>query len=291
METAHVLIADITGSTQLYDRLSDRDALTQINKILAGMRHIIEENGGHCVKSQGDDTLSFFSDADHVFKAARAMIETRWDSGLDVHAGISWGEVLKQDADIYGDAVNTAARLASLAKPGEVMIGDTVFEKLSEGNQEQCVAMGGIKLKGKARPTKVHSLSIGELTSQTVLFEVTDVPRRPRTESVSLECNGAQWTLQDGDTLMVGRGAGCNAMLDHPWVSRMHGSFEVRGAQLEYSDHSSSGSTVITSGGQEFPLQRRSMLLSGEGIVLIGTRDPEVQSSIIRYATNDLVPD
>ncbi len=62
----------------------------------------------------------------------------------------------------------------------------------------------------------------------------------------------------------------------------------LRAAQLEYTDHSSSGSTVITSDGQEFTLQRRSMLLSGEGLVLVGTRDRSMTGSIIRYSTNDL---
>ncbi len=291
METAHVLIADITGSTKLYDRLPDHEALAQISIILAEMRSIIEKNGGHCVKSQGDDTLSYFSHADHAFQAARSMIEANWEYGLGVHAGASWGELIMQDADIYGDAVNTAARLAGLARPGELMISNRMFEKLSPPNRENWVSMGGIKLKGKSAPTRVHSFTASDTAVQTMLFGVTDVPLGPRTESVALGCNGSDWTLNDGDTLMVGRSPECKAILDYPWVSRMHGSFELRSAQLEYTDHSTSGSTVITSSGQEIPLQRRSLLLTGEGMVLIGTRDRGIKAAVIHFATNDLLPE
>lgn len=291
MPTAHVLIADITGSTKLYEQLSDRDALAQISIILARMRSIIEENTGHCVKSQGDDTLSFFGEADQAFQAARAMIQTDWAYGLAVHAGIYWGDVLSQDSDIYGDAVNTAARLASLAKPSEILMGDTVYDRLSDRNRALCVSMGGLKLKGKREATRVHSFAVSDMDTQTVLFGATDTTIGRRTESVALACNGAEWSLLDGQSLMVGRSADCQAVLDHPWVSRKHGSFELRAAQLEYTDHSSSGSTVITSDGQEFSLQRRAMLLNGEGLVLVGTNDQTIAGSVIRYATNDLVPD
>lgn len=291
MATAHVLIADITGSTSLYDRLSDQDALAQISTILAQMRSIIEDNGGHCVKSQGDDTLSFFGDAESAFKAARSMIQADWGEGLGVHAGAHCGDVLSQDSDIYGDAVNTAARLAALAKPGEVLVGDTVFEQLAAPLQALFVSMGGVKLKGKRDATRVHSFAVSDLSTQTVLFGMKDSPIGPRTESAMLSCDAQEWSLLDGESVMVGRSSDCQAVVEHPWVSRKHGIFELRAAQLEYTDHSSSGSTVITSGGQEYTLQRRSMLLSGEGMVLVGTRDKTISSSIIRYSTNDLVPD
>lgn len=291
MATAHVLIADITGSTKLYEQLSDLDALAQISMILARMRETIEDHGGHCVKSQGDDTLSFFGEADAAFKTARAMIEAEWNYGLAVHAGIYWGDVLSQDADIYGDAVNTAARLASLAKPNEVLIGDTVFDKLSPEVRGLCVSMGGIKLKGKSAPTQVHSFAVSVMTTQTVLFGSADSSLGRRTESVTLNTADKTVTLVDAETARIGRSTDCELVLDHPWVSREHGSFELRAAQLEYTDHSSSGSTVITGDGQEFAIHRRSMLLNGEGVVLMGTRDKSVSGSVVRYATNDLIPD
>ena len=288
---AHVLIADITGSTPLYEALPEHEAMAQINLILDRMRSIIAEHGGTCVKSKGDDTLSWFSQADQVFAAARAMIQTDWDHGLAIHAGAYCGELLSQGSDVYGDTVNTAARLSALAKPNEVLLGDTVFSELEDATRALCVSMGGLKLKGKRAPVRVHSYAVSDMSTQTVLFGAARNGSGPRTESVELRCNGATLSLTDGETLMIGRAPDCDAVLSAPWVSRKHGVFELRAAQLEYTDHSSSGSTVITSDGREYALQRRSMLLNGEGMVLIGTSDPAQEGSVVRYATNDLVPD
>ena len=286
-----MLIADITGSTPLYERLPEHEALHHISTTLDQMRRLIAEAGGTCVKSKGDDTLSHFATADAAFAAARNMIELQLDADLAIHAGIHCGELLTHDTDVYGDTVNTTARLSSLAKPGEVLLGDATFDALDERTRALCVSMGGLKLKGKAHPVKVHSFSVSDMSTQTVLFGATQASSGPRTESVAIDVGGAEISLGDGQSLIVGRAPDCDAVLSDPWVSRKHGVFELRAAQLEYTDHSSSGSTVITSDGREYSLQRRSMLLNGEGMVLIGTRDPAQAASIVRYATNDLVPD
>lgn len=291
MATANVLIADITGSTKLYDTLPNQEALDQISIILARMRTIIDDHGGHCVKSKGDDTLSFFAEADQTFAAAREMIETPWSYGMAVHAGAFMGDVVTHDADLYGDAVNTAARLAALAKPKELLMGAALFDRLPESTRGLCVSMGGLKLKGKAQKVPVHSFSVSDLETQTVLFGAKELEMGPRTASVDLSCDETHWTIMEGQSVAVGRSSNCQAQLDHPWVSRNHGSFELRAAQLEYTDHSSSGSTVITADGQEYRLQRQSMLLNGEGMVLVGTSDRSITSSVMRYATHDLMPE
>ena len=250
MANAHLLIADITGSTKLFDKAPADDALTRVRAVLDRMREIIAANNGHCVKSVGDDTLSLFSKADNVYKAAREMIETDWVDGLGVHIGASRGHVVSKGVDLYGDAVITTARLASLAKPGEFLIDETVFEGLSRENQLTFVSMGDLKLKGKSEATRVHSFTVGELDAQTVFGGTGNTTLGRRTESVMLTHEEDSWSLVDGETVVVGRAQDCEAVLEHPWVSRKHGKFELRASQLEYTGHSSSGSMVITSGGR-----------------------------------------
>lgn len=287
MANAHLLIADITGSTKLFDQVPTDEALARVRAVLDRMREIIAANQGHCVKSVGDDTLSLFPRAENLYAAARAMIETEFSDGLEVHIGAARGNIITKGADLYGDAVITTARLASLAKPGEFLIDETVFEGLTHEHQKTFVSMGGLKLKGKIEATQVYSFTVGELEAQTVFGGSGAAALGRRTQSVMLTHADDSWSLSDGETVVVGRAHDCEAVLEHPWVSRKHGKFELRASQLEYTDHSSSGSTVITSGGREFALQRRSMLLNGTGMVLVGTSDPELATSIIHYATHE----
>lgn len=293
MANASVLIADITGSTALYERLDQQDALNRVSLILARMRTIIEETRGYCVKSQGDDTLSVFRRPGEGFEAARQMLQDEWDSGLSLHAGLSFGEVLRHGNDVYGNAVNTAARLAALAKPGELLVDGAGFDLLAADGQDACVSLGGITLKGKMSATRVFSYTSNLQLNQTQTVFLGKSGPKPgrRTESVEVTAGQAGWTLLEGQSLSVGRSEDCDIVFRHGWVSRQHGKLELRGQQLEFTDHSSAGSIVLTDQGQEFEVHRRTTLLSGEGHLLFGTNDRNAENSSLRYATNDLIPE
>lgn len=291
MANACVLMADITGSTSLYEQITQQRALVRIGAILNRMRDMITANGGHCVKSQGDDTLSVFDRCDPAFVTARQMVDEPWDHGLSVHAGLFFGEVLSMDNDVYGNPVNTAARLAALAKPGEVLIGDDAFDRLSPAHRPEFVPLGGLKLKGKREATRVYSYTASQISTQTVVFGASGQTEGRRTESAEFSCEDRVWRIEEGQSLTIGRLESCDIRLPHGWISRQHGKLELRGAQLEYTDHSSTGSSVITADGQEFVVHRRATLLNGEGRLLFGTRDRTIADSCVDFATNDLIPD
>lgn len=288
MSHACVLISDITGSTQLYERDGNEIALQHIGPVLDRMRALIAQSGGHCVKSKGDDTISHFSDPDQAFNAAWAMINEDWHSGMSVHAGMYFGEILEQESEIYGNAVNTAARLASLAKPGEVLLGDNCVESLSKENRDRLLLIGELHLKGKEAPTKVYAASVPSLAAQTVIFAKAEAARPSRTETVELTYQGQTWRIGDGETLSIGRSGECDVVLDHAWVSRRHGELAIRQWQLEYTDHSSAGSILKTADGKEITVHRRSTMLHGTGTILLGGSAISDSASAVQYVAHDM---
>lgn len=201
MPLACVLISDITGSTQLYESESNQSALEQVSLVLKRMREIIEECGGQCVKSQGDDVLSFFDQSEQAFQAAWKMLNEAWPAGLSVHVGTYFGEILNHENDIYGSAVNTAARLSSLAKPGEILVGDRSYDDLSEESKSHLLMIGEIQLRGQARATRVYSCSVAELSEQTVIFGGNKDDRARGTEIVELNLDGKIWQIEEGESL------------------------------------------------------------------------------------------
>lgn len=274
MPIACVLISDITGSTQLYDREGGEVAAKYIEQVVARMREIIALAGGHCVKSKGDDTISFFHHPDYAFEAAWAMVNEEWANDMAVHAGIYSGEVVHQEASIFGSAVNTAARLSSLAKPGEILLGDSCYDDLALPHKKRLVPIGELLLKGKEAPTKVFAASVPSLAATTVVFARNGARARPsHIETVELTFGDRTWQLGEGETLSIGRSSDCDIVLDRAWVSRRHGEFSIRQSQLEYADHSSSGSLVLTSDGKELSVHRRATMLSGSGTVVLGPRE------------------
>ena len=288
MSLACVLISDITGSTQLYEVENNAAALDQISAVLNRMRQIIEQSGGHCVKSQGDDVLSYFDQADQAFQAAMALIHEDWQGALSVHVGMYFGDILSKDGDIYGRPVNTAARLASLAKSGEILLGDECFDLLEPESKRQLALIGELQLKGKKEATRVYSCSVVDMSVQTVIFSKSENDRTSRIDSVRFTYQEQFWQIGEGETLAIGRAGENDIVLDHAWVSRKHGFVSVRRGQLEYTDHSSTGSVLQTAEGKEITNHRRATLLNGSGLIFIGSGVRADTSSAVFFNIQDM---
>jgi adenylate cyclase len=100
----------------------------------------IQEHQGHIVKTVGDGILIEFPS---VVEAVQCAVEVQQriaehnaelprEQRLEFRAGINLGDVIIEDSDIYGDGVNVAARLESLAEPGGVCVSATVYEHVRD---------------------------------------------------------------------------------------------------------------------------------------------------------------
>src|SRR5262249_10849419 len=98
-----LLLADITGSTPLYEEMGDAAALGRINDCLDRLRAIVAQEGGTCLRSKGDDVLCFFSDPCSALSAARRMLAQQGSGLLAIHAGMHFGPVIQADNDVFGD--------------------------------------------------------------------------------------------------------------------------------------------------------------------------------------------
>lgn len=290
MPRSCVLMTDITGSTQLYEMVSNADALAQIDAMLVRMRGIVEGAGGVCVKSQGDDVLSYFATSEACFQAGWAMINENWPGNLSVHAGMYFGEFITHEDDIYGGAVNTAARLASLAKPGELLLGDSCYDALSDASKARIKLIGDLALRGKVTPTRVYACTVAEMVQQTVIFSQApaEEQRAGRTEFAEFSFQGRTWKIAEGQSLTIGRAADCDVVVDLAWVSRSHATLTLRHHQLEISDHSSTGTVLKRAGDADVNLHRRATLLSGEGAIHFGMGAEQDAGNAIAFSTHTL---
>ncbi|MHA1109004.1 MAG: adenylate/guanylate cyclase domain-containing protein, partial [Alphaproteobacteria bacterium] len=117
-----VLVADICGSTRLYETVGDDTAYRLVARCIAELADNISENDGRVIKTMGDGILSTFAMAEGAFDAAVAMQQGRGDSDILIRVGINYGSVVINGQDVFGDSVNVAAHLLTLAKPGEIIL-------------------------------------------------------------------------------------------------------------------------------------------------------------------------
>ena len=155
--TAIILFADIVDSTALTERLGD-DAFRETARGLdEAMRKCIRENGGTAVegKTLGDGVLAVFTSAKQAIACAQACHDAASAAGLALHAGIHAGDVILEADNVYGGAVNIAARVAAASAAGETLVSATVRELARTSAGVVFEDRGEQELKGIGEPVRV----------------------------------------------------------------------------------------------------------------------------------------
>ena len=126
--TAIILFADIADSTGLTERLGDDAFRAKARELDGALRAAIRERDGTPVEGKllGDGVLAVFTSAREAIEAALACGDAGNHAGLPLHLGIHAGDVIREENNVYGGAVNIASRIAGLSLAGEVLVSETV---------------------------------------------------------------------------------------------------------------------------------------------------------------------
>ena len=165
---AAILSADVVG----YSRLMSQDegaTLRAITAVRTLMRRHIEHRGGRVVDATGDALLADFPSAVEAVRAAVSLqhAQARANAGvaqerrMQLRLGLNLGDVIVQDAALYGDGVNVAARLEALGRPGGLCISGSVFDQIDGKLALTFDFAGEQQVKNIARPVRAYQLRSG----------------------------------------------------------------------------------------------------------------------------------
>ena len=281
-----VLIADIVGSTTLYRSEGNAVALARISVLIDAMRGVIEETGGEFVHSKGDDVLCLYHDAGAAFEAARRLLALP-GNGVEIHVGLNYGPVIRARDDIFGDAVNIAARLASRANPGEALIGDTVACRLEPASRAALRLLGQMNLKGATEPLLIHKLSGADAGNETRFVTARAAPLpgsgpRPGVY-VELRHKGMVCVCRDGESISIGRAPDSDLVIDRQWISRNHAVISNHEGKPRLVERSSSGTYLAMGGEREVFIRREEVMLVGEGRISPGMSAEDEGAEVIAF--------
>jgi adenylate cyclase len=181
---AAILAADVVGYSRLMgvDEVGTLQALQAIRRELADPA--IAAHHGRVVKTTGDGILIEFSSVVDAVTCAvsiqRGMVARNTDIPEDkrivFRIGINLGDIIIDDADIYGDGVNIAARLEGLADPGGIFISGGAYEQVRDKVDTAFEDMGIRALKNIARPVQVHRVSFDKPVAARPELALPDKP-------------------------------------------------------------------------------------------------------------------
>ncbi len=160
-----IMFTDIEASTSMTQRLGDAGAQEVLRGHNEVIRAALKDNGGTEVKHTGDGIMASFGKASSALgcaasiqQAFEARNETNPDSRVRVRIGLNAGEPVAEDGDLFGTAVQMAARICARAEPGQILAANVVRE-LAAGKQFLFADHGDVVLRGFEDPVHVFEVS------------------------------------------------------------------------------------------------------------------------------------
>ena len=279
-----ILFADICGSVSLYESLGNVEAQRLIAASVANMAVATEAHGGRVVSNLGDGLMSVFATADAAFDAAIAMQNTLREGPTSIKVGFTVGPVIEQEGNVFGDAVNTAARIMALARAGEILMTEETVGQLCLGNRLATRFLDSATVKGKAAPVNVHAVVLDvDPTVTQFMAAPAPVPETARGTLV-LGHGNQEWRLVvEGQTLILGRDEQCEVIVRSPLASRRHALVQATRGKFIFTDQSTNGTFIANGEGHLAFVKRESVTLSGRGLIALGEEPKPDSVGVIAY--------
>jgi class 3 adenylate cyclase len=159
-----VMFTDMVGSTELTQRLGDREAMKLQRAHDELIRRVIEAHAGRVVKHTGDGFMVSFSSASasirtgvSIQEAFRVHNERMADWPIQIRIGMNAGEPVDEGEDLFGGTVQLASRVCAAAGTGTVYVSNVVRE-LCLGKDFSFRDIGETPLKGFSQPVRLHEV-------------------------------------------------------------------------------------------------------------------------------------
>ncbi|MCP5158654.1 MAG: adenylate/guanylate cyclase domain-containing protein [Gammaproteobacteria bacterium] len=291
-EPATVLFADISGSTRLFEKYGDLRARQIETRVLDLLASRTVAHQGMVIKTIGDEIMSRFPSAESSVLASCEMQQGVKDDpiladlGIAIRIGLHHGPVLVEKGDVFGDAVNIAARMVALAKADQIITTRETVGSLSPDLQQMTRGLGRSWVRGKQDEMEIIEVIWYESTSLTQLSdeETQKILRNKLYARLILNYRGRQIELMpSAQPFNIGRGPKSDLVVDRELVSRSHAIVESRQGRFILVDHSTNGTYLMLENGSRFFVRREEVTLHDRGIICLGQAVFEQNPDIIQF--------
>ena len=282
-----VLFTDIQGSTAYYEKFGDLTGLAMVYECNSLLERVVRKHGGRVVKKIGDAIMATFNNCEACVRTAVEMqqqlkelnVSKKEEDQIHVRIGAHYGLGIVKSDDVFGDVVNVASRVQSVALPEQILISDSLFREVVSSGFDTAL-LGRFQLKGKAeereiyevrwtrdlpaRPNLGHTVVVSS-TSETQEFRLQHVTQDGKTD--------AEYALF-GEGLTIGRIEGDMKFPGDSSMSPLHARIYVQHGQPMVEDLGSRRGIFFRLKGV-FTLEDRDIIIIG-GQLLRFESKPEI---------------
>jgi class 3 adenylate cyclase/pSer/pThr/pTyr-binding forkhead associated (FHA) protein len=290
-----VMFTDIKGSTAYFEKYGDVAGLMMVHQCNESLRSIVEAHGGRVVKTIGDAIMATFEDCQQSIRAAMKMQKQLIDFNAPkppqdhvfIRIGLNYGLGIVKSNDVFGDVVNVASRVESVAQPEQIVISDTVQQQVAAGGEFNVVHLGRFALKGKEGDRDLYEVLWNEVSHARATVAHTAVTTVAKAHMVVPQFKlqhikrdgtvGAVHPLKDGK-LMVGRNQGDVTFSTDAQMAPLHGRFYYERGQLFVEDLSN-GLGVFVRLVATYTLQDGDVILTGRQMLQFREKTEAMQTA------------
>ncbi|WP_306605203.1 adenylate/guanylate cyclase domain-containing protein [Azonexus sp.] len=272
-----MMVADVTGSASLHQRLDEQEAERAIERCIKRMTRSIEAGGGHLLQVAGDELLASFASAEEACHAAIDMQQRIADlppvSGHTLCIRVALHENDSRVVDQMASPLKLATlmRIASLAEGTQILCSTQVADTLAHSLAIRTAPKQELgKLQEDDNTIELIQVLWSANASNSQSRQSGESERRKN--SLRLLYRGKTFRIDEkSPVLTLGRDTTCSLMIDDRKVSRTHARIEQRADGFYLVDTSTNGSFLSMLDGQEILVRRYEVLLAGSGLICFGS--------------------
>ncbi|MFI5132563.1 MAG: tetratricopeptide repeat protein [Chitinophagales bacterium] len=158
-QLAAILFADMTGYTALMQE-NEQLARKKRRRLKEVLESAVGEFNGRILQNYGDGSLSIFNSAiDSVRSAINIQTQLQQEPKVELRIGIHTGDVTIEEEAIFGDGVNMASRIESMAVPGGIFVSEKVYDEIKNQENISTREMGYFELKNVKHPVRIFAIA------------------------------------------------------------------------------------------------------------------------------------
>ena len=245
-----VMFTDIKGSTAYFEKYGDVAGLMMVHQCNDMLRLIVEKHGGRVIKTIGDAIMATFEDCAESVQASIEMQKGLIDFNAPkpeqdhvfIRIGLNYGAGIVRTNDVFGDVVNVASRVESVAVPEQIVISESLREQVEKVNRFKVQHIGRFSLKGKEGDHDLYEVvwtdkkKVVKPAAHAVVAKASKVVPRYKLQHIKKDGTVGQEHELKNNKLTLGRNQGDLQYAADPNLAPLHGRFFVEEGQLFVED-------------------------------------------------------
>jgi class 3 adenylate cyclase len=274
-----ILFADVVDSSKMYATYGDAEARRIVASCLSLMSEIVATHLGAVIKTIGDEIMCIFPTSSDAVTAAVTMQNTLQQqtqagalhASLKLRVGLHEGGVVHENGDVFGDAVNMAARMAGFSKAHQIMTTRQTVDRLAPTLRPLARFVDQTTVKGQAGTFELYEIVWNTVEATLATTWKGSAPPTGDRWALDVVYGGTTWTVTvDKPSLTIGRSSQCDVVVDDTKVSRLHARIEVQKNRFVLRDASTNGTFLRLEESGDHTVRRDEAPLGSGGLLSLG---------------------